>query len=318
MTHTYSSDPRLARSIVVINGKGGVLKTSCVANLSGQLARSGYRTLVADLDLSGNLGLDFGYAQREQTDLGSGVADAIRDDRPLPVLKDVRPGLDVITGGYKLRVLEGLAGSPEIEDAGGLPAVFARKFAELMEAGEYDFAVIDTAPSRGIWQQIALAAARYVIVPIKTDQASWDGLMAVGPQVTRAIREGNPDLTYLGVLITANSTAAHSVLRRTRAFVGEAFGKIPIFDARIRASESAAFDCRERGELAHELADAASQSNVVRLKALRDRGVGEPIEVPPALSATSASLAGDYFNLTREVLMKIAEAEATTPIAQGS
>lgn len=318
MNSTSGSDPRLARNVTVTNGKGGVLKTSTVANVAGQLARANYRTLAVDLDLSGNLGLDLGYTQRGQTDDGRGVVNAFLDDTDLPVLENVRPNLDVVPGGPKLRAAEPLHESPEIQNAGGLPAVFADKLGDLIDEREYEIVLIDTAPSRGIWQQVALAAARYVMVPIKTDQASWDGLLAVGPQVKQAQNNGNPDLTYLGVVITANNTSATSVLKRTRVFLGEAVGKIPMLDARIRSSETAAFDCRARGELAHEVADAANSNNVVRLKALRERKQGGPIDLPPALSATSGSLADDYQHLTREMLMRIHEAESTTSIAQGN
>ena len=49
----------LSRVVAVINGKGGVLKTSIVANVAGCLAKS-MRVLVIDLDISGNLKMDLG------------------------------------------------------------------------------------------------------------------------------------------------------------------------------------------------------------------------------------------------------------------
>ena len=50
----------LTRVIAVVNGKGGVLKTSLTANVGGQLARRGFAVLLVDLDVSGNLKLDLG------------------------------------------------------------------------------------------------------------------------------------------------------------------------------------------------------------------------------------------------------------------
>ena len=50
----------LDRVIAVINGKGGVLKTTLTANIGGMLASSGYRVLLVDLDPQGNLAEDLG------------------------------------------------------------------------------------------------------------------------------------------------------------------------------------------------------------------------------------------------------------------
>jgi cellulose biosynthesis protein BcsQ len=54
----------LSRVIAVINGKGGVFKTSLVANVGGLLAEGGSRVLLVDLDPQGNLAEDLGYADR--------------------------------------------------------------------------------------------------------------------------------------------------------------------------------------------------------------------------------------------------------------
>ncbi len=61
----------LERVVAVINGKGGVGKTSLVANLAGEFAASGgMRVLVVDLDVSRNLVLDFGLVGHEEDDKG--------------------------------------------------------------------------------------------------------------------------------------------------------------------------------------------------------------------------------------------------------
>ena len=58
----------LHRTIAVLNGKGGVGKTSITANLGGLFSDAGYRVLLVDLDPQGNLGNDLGY-------LGAGLGD---------------------------------------------------------------------------------------------------------------------------------------------------------------------------------------------------------------------------------------------------
>ncbi|MGO8609285.1 ParA family protein, partial [Rhizobium johnstonii] len=88
------SDERLSRVVALINGKGGVGKTSTTANISGQLARANYQVLAVDLDLSGNLKLDLGYVGNPLDDDGKGVVDAVWHGQALPVIKNVRENLD--------------------------------------------------------------------------------------------------------------------------------------------------------------------------------------------------------------------------------
>ena len=59
--------------IAVVNGKGGVLKTSLTANVGGQLARRGFAVLLVDLDVSGNLKLDLGMRDPDLDDHGRGA-----------------------------------------------------------------------------------------------------------------------------------------------------------------------------------------------------------------------------------------------------
>lgn len=50
----------LERVIAVVNGKGGVGKTTITANLGGMLAASGYKVLLIDMDPQGNLAEELG------------------------------------------------------------------------------------------------------------------------------------------------------------------------------------------------------------------------------------------------------------------
>ena len=67
----------LGRVICVANGKGGVNKTSIVANLGGLAAAGGYRTLLVDLDPQGDLSDDLGYYDNPDDDHGQQLAAAL-------------------------------------------------------------------------------------------------------------------------------------------------------------------------------------------------------------------------------------------------
>lgn len=313
------SDDRLARVVAVTNAKGGVGKTTISANLAGQLACAGYRMLVADLDLSGNLALDLGYAGDADNDGGKSVVDAIWNDGPLTVLHGVRKNLDVVPGGRHLEMLGSLAHTPMADElpGGGVPFAFAQKLAEL--AGGYDLVVLDTAPGNPVLQDMALIASRYILIPTKTDPAGWDGLRGVGPRAKRA-RKSNPKLNYLGVVLFGHATNATRIGRATRAKLDEVSDTIPLFQTFIRHSESTGHDARSRGQLAHELARDAANQQAQIFAALRERRRRDDnvLELPTQkLSETANNVAGDYERLAREVLVAIAQAEQDA-VAEGS
>src|SRR4051812_11289724 len=125
----------------VVNGKGGALKTSLVANVGALCAAAQYRTLLVDLDPQGNLGLDLGYYDRG--DRGAGLLDAMSPRRrPLNILREVRPNLDIVPGGPELRVWAGYAMTmgPDEQRFLGLRNAMATV------AGEYDLILVDCPP----------------------------------------------------------------------------------------------------------------------------------------------------------------------------
>lgn len=317
------SDPQtpdlsaLSRVFAVINGKGGVLKTSVTANVGALLAAAGWKVLAIDLDAQGNLKLDFGLTDEPDDDMGRGLVEAIwYGEKGLPVIKDVRTNLDFVFGGRGLEQLGGLARSSMVDDlpSGSLGGEFARALSDV--ADDYDLILLDCPPGNSEIQDMALTVARWVLIPTKTDQASLDGLRSVGPRVKRARRD-NPALRYAGVVVTAHNPAATRVLREVRAMLAEVGDTVPLMETTIRHSQTAAFDCRARGQLAHELARDAEATKSTRLKFLSARrrdpsGTGNVIELPTALSGTANSLADDYRHLAKEIRELITTTEAAT------
>lgn len=317
------SDPQnpdlsaLSRVFAVINGKGGVLKTSLAANMGALLAAAGWKVLEIDLDVSGNLKLDFGLTDDPEDDMGRGLVEAIwYGEKALPIVKDVRTNLDFVFGGRGLEQLGSLARSSMIDDlpTGSLAGEFARALSEV--ADDYDLILLDCPPGNAEIQDMALAVARWVLIPTKTDQASLDGLRTVGPRVKRA-RRTNPELRYAGVVVTAHNPAATRVLREVRSMLSQLGDTVPLMETTIRHSQTAAFDCRARGQLAHELARDAESSKSTRLKFLSARrrspgGADNVVELPTALSGTANSLADDYRHLAKEIRELITRTETAS------
>jgi chromosome partitioning protein len=295
----------IANSVLVLNGKGGVGKTSLTANLAGLAALSGWRVLAVDLDPQGNLGRDLGY-QADADDGETLARAAAQGTRPEP-LRDVRPGLDVLAGGP---ALDGLVAELQRALLGGELAAVDRLGAALgAAAADYDLVVIDSPPGEALLHAAAIRAVHYIVIPTRADAASVDGLGRVASVVAR---EGaaNPGLEVLGVVLGPLPIQARAIARRTRAELAELLGEgIVIFDTIIRDVPRAAVDCRGRGVLAHEYEEAARSAP--RWWERRRGGDGE------GFSDAACGLAEDYQALVKEILGRFTERQGASAVAAG-
>ncbi len=254
-------------TVAIVNAKGGVGKTSLVANLASWMASAGHRVLAVDLDPQGNLAHDLGYL--EQTDNGRHLLDALRGTGPPLTLREVRPGLDVWCGGPQLaRSVGALIPRSDNPLTDALAAV----------AGRYDVVFVDCPPALGPLIDAALLAANLLIVPVRADHASLHGLEMIGDRF-REVRPQSTGTELLGVTIFDVSRRATALPEEVARSIRLGFGgSNPRILPAIRRSERAAFEMRASGRVAHEYA-AANPSSV-----------------------SAANLAADYEALALQVL----------------
>jgi chromosome partitioning protein len=295
----------ISNSILVLNGKGGVGKTSLAANLAGLAALSGWKVLAVDLDPQGNLGRDLGYLA-DADDGGTLARAAALGERPTP-MQSVRPNLDVLAGGP---ALDGLVAELQRALLGGELAAVDRLGAALAAvAVDYDLVVIDSPPGEALLHAAAVRAVHYILIPTRADAASVDGLGRVAAVVAR---EGaaNPRLEVLGVVLGPLPIQARAIARRTRAELEAMLGEITIFDTIVRDVPRAAVDCRARGVLAHEYEQASTRAPRWWE---RKRG-NEDVET---FSNAAAGLAGDYQALAKEILARFTARQSAGAVAGG-
>jgi cellulose biosynthesis protein BcsQ len=296
----------LSRVICVANGKGGVNKTSIVANVGGLAAAGGYRTLLVDLDPQGDLSDDLGFYANPADDHGQQLAAAILTGGALTAtLTDVRPGLDVVTGGEHLTdVVGGLVA--RASRGASTTNLLAASLAPL--AADYDLVLIDTPPVDVTLQAMALGAARWLVVPTRADASSIRGIRRIAERLGDTRAADHP-IDLLGVVLTGVPVAARRVRadasRDIQAMLGTA---APLFAATIRSSDAVARTTRDEGILVHELAERAEGAEPF-WQALRNGGT------PQRVPGSAPALADDYVKLTEEVLKRLAELEAREGVA---
>ena len=281
----------ISNSLLTINGKGGVGKTSLVANIAGLTAGSGWRVLAIDTDPQGNLARDLGVLP--QADDGENLRDAILGKAPLTPLRAVRAGLDLAPGG---RHLDSLVAEVQLMMARGqyLTALglFDRMLATVADG--YDLIIIDSPPGERAIQTLAARAAGHLLIPTAPDDCSVDGLGAVF-ELYQQLRTdgGNPDLGILGVVLMLTVSTATNIKRTVRATLTQLLGShVKVLDTTVRFAQAAAVDCRRDGRLAHEYEQAAQAAEPW----WKNTTKGE------TFSRAATGLADDYQRLTNEVL----------------
>ncbi|WP_327129695.1 ParA family protein [Streptomyces sp. NBC_01727] len=277
-----------AKVFVIVNGKGGVGKSSLSAALGAAWSGIGLRVLLMEMDEQGNNGEDLGTTGTVLADDGEAQAAAILDGKPLTPTGEARPGLFVVPGGAVLEdVVEELYCQRRLasrydnaEDQNAWMGMYAAAIDAVRD--DYDVIILDVAPGSEPLQLQALVAGDLVLIPSKSDPSSRKGLRTVARRFGQA-RVLNPMLRLLGVVIFATNASATNVQAKIKEQLEEDLsGAAPVFGQTIRHVEAAAVACRMAGRVAHEM--RASKA------------------IEPSLRRSVKALAGDYQSLAIEIM----------------
>ena len=216
------------RTIAVINQKGGVGKTTTVANLGAAIASRQRDTCLIDLDPQSHLTLHFGIEP------GSPAVSVY----------------DVLTSGASLRsaaiaagphlwlipsVIDLAAAEVELVGAVGREQILRDRLAAHDLA--HEFVLIDCPPSLGLLTLNALACADEVIIPVQPHFLALQGLGKLLETVSLVKRRINAKLRVTGVIFcmyeTATRLAGEVVTDLKEFFAAARGGTTPWAEARI-------------------------------------------------------------------------------------
>lgn len=198
----------MSYTIVFANHKGGVTKTTSVANVGTALAELGKRVLLVDSDPQANL--TESYHAEELP--GLRLEDLLANPAADPSQAIIGAGETALAGGVHL-----IASSDALADVAlSLPDQnrFELGLRDLIAqvAHAYDYVVVDTPPGLGVLSGLALLAADGVVVPARPSDLDVNAAAKIYDLVEEDIRPLNPSVQMLGVLIT--QTQRKWVLRR--------------------------------------------------------------------------------------------------------
>lgn len=184
----------MAKTISVINQKGGVGKTTTAVNLSAAIGALGKKVLLVDIDPQGNSTSGYGINKRE---IENSTYDMIINgvDASEIVINTKFKNVDLLPSDMNL------AGA-EVEMIGLQKRESLVKMALAKLWDKYDYVFLDCPPSLGLITINALCASDTFLVPIQCEYYALEGLAQLMTTVRQIKRLYNPHIELEGVLLT--------------------------------------------------------------------------------------------------------------------
>lgn len=184
----------MGKIIAIANQKGGVGKTTTSVNLAASLGVLEKKVLLIDVDPQANatsgLGVDV-----DSIEIGSYQLLEHTISAKKAIIKTDSPNVDLIPAHIDLVAIE-----IELVDKEQREYMLKKALKEVKS--EYDYILMDCAPSLGLLTLNALTAADSVIIPIQCEYFALEGLGKLLNTIKSVQKIHNSDLDIEGLLLT--------------------------------------------------------------------------------------------------------------------
>lgn len=184
----------MGKIIAIANQKGGVGKTTTSVNLAASLGVLEKKVLLIDADPQANatsgLGVDV-----ESVEVGSYQLLEHSINAKEAIVKTDSPNLDLIPAHIDLVAIE-----IELVDQENRESMLKVALKDIKD--DYDYILIDCAPSLGLLTLNALTAADSVLIPIQCEYFALEGLGKLLNTIKSVQKIHNPELDIEGLLLT--------------------------------------------------------------------------------------------------------------------
>lgn len=252
------------RIFCMANNKGGVAKTATTTSLATLLGLAGHRILVADFDPQANATQGLGCYENGKPDIfdvmlnGKLVSEALVHSQykvdVLVNMKNTTRPLDV----FRQQKKENL--------------VLLRDLLEPLK-DSYDEIFIDTNPAANLLSDMAMVAADYVLIPVKQDSSSIDGIFDELQTIKYLKENYNSKLEIKGIFLANVNPRTNLVKVRldqyTQAF-GNQFKSVAIREdntySMANANLQPIYFYQKKSNVGNDYIDLAQQLGLLSLR----------------------------------------------------
>lgn len=181
----------MTKIISIVNHKGGVGKTTSVANLGKAVSMQGKKVLLVDTDAQANLTSFFMDANEERPT----ICDAIVSGKKLDsIIKNIGENLDIVPSSILLAGAEA-----QISNQLAREWILAKLLKPVQS--KYDLIIIDCPPALSIITSNDLVASDYVFIPLVGETLPMIGLSML-QNIIDGVKEINNKLEIGGIFMT--------------------------------------------------------------------------------------------------------------------